>query len=80
MDVTSGDLYAAKPRDVKPYEARPQPARFRDQDRFELKDKSKEQDRFELKPKDKDKPFFEKGGRPFEDPVKDKRPFDDKDK
>src|SRR5262244_719512 len=23
MDVTTGDLYSAKPRDVKPYEARP---------------------------------------------------------
>src|SRR6266851_4667420 len=73
MDVTSGDLYAAKPRDVKPYEARPQQARFRDQDRFEFKDKADFGP-----PKDKGKHFFDKGG-PFEGPVKDKRQFEDKD-
>jgi hypothetical protein len=26
MDMTTGDLYSARPRDVKPYEARPRPA------------------------------------------------------
>ncbi len=71
MDVTSGDLYAAKPRDVKPYEARPQPARSRDQDRFEFKDKADFGP-----PKDKGKPFFDKGGDKFEAP-QDKK---DKDK
>jgi hypothetical protein len=76
MDVTSGDLYAAKPRDVKPYEARPQPARFRDQDRFEFKDKAD----FRPPPKDKDKPFFDKGRDKFEGPQDKRRPFQDKDK
>jgi hypothetical protein len=28
MDVTTGDLYSAKPSDVKPYSTRPGPARF----------------------------------------------------
>jgi hypothetical protein len=26
MDVTTGDIYSAKPKDVKPYSARPRPA------------------------------------------------------
>src|SRR5437660_1146216 len=28
MDTASGDLYSAKPKDVKPYEARPRPRAF----------------------------------------------------
>ena len=28
MDTASGDLYSAKPKDVKPYEARPRPRSF----------------------------------------------------
>jgi hypothetical protein len=35
MDVTTGDLYSAKPQDVKPYNARPRSA----DRRFESKDK-----------------------------------------
>jgi hypothetical protein len=28
MDTTTGDLYSAKPKDVKPYDARPRPPRL----------------------------------------------------
>ena len=47
MDVTTGDLYSAKPQDVKPYNARPQT-----QDkRFEIR-KDKDKPRFEFDKKD----------------------------
>ena len=67
MDVTTGDLYSAKPRDVKPYEARPRPDRFGRQDRFEFKEKGgpfkpDSKDAFPLKEKD---PSFGKSGAPF---------------
>jgi hypothetical protein len=39
MDVTTGDLYSAKSRDVKPYEARPQSGHFERPDRFGFKEK-----------------------------------------
>ena len=41
MDVTTGDLYSAKPRDVKPYDARPRPAPRGEKIRVEFKDKDK---------------------------------------
>src|SRR5437870_866974 len=63
MDVTTGDLYSAKPRDVKPYEARPRPAVHRDRARIEFKDKP------DFTPKDKFK--FEKGKAPPPDTRKD---------
>jgi hypothetical protein len=67
MDVTSGDLYSAKPRDVKPYDARPRveekrPAFEREKDekgkvdekpRF-FEDKIKDDGRFKDKAKDKE--------------------------
>ncbi len=39
MDVTTGDLYSAKPRDVKPYDARPRLVASRERGRIEFKDK-----------------------------------------
>jgi hypothetical protein len=39
MDVTSGDLYSAKPQDVKPYDARPRPPGSKERSRVEFKDK-----------------------------------------
>jgi len=77
MDVTTGDLYSAKPRDVKPYEARPRAAAVKDKERFEFKDKDgvKDKDKFDFKDKApfKDKDVF-KGKAPFpdKDGVKDK--------
>ncbi len=41
MDVNTGDLYSAKPRDVKPYEARPQQGHFERPDRFGFKEKDR---------------------------------------
>jgi hypothetical protein len=69
MDVNSGDLYSAKPRDVKPYEARPQPDHFGRSERFEFKDKPDRKDGFPRK--DKVSPRFDKSGPPFGD--KDKK-------
>jgi len=56
MDVTTGDLYSAKARDVKPYEARPRPAASKERSRIEFKDKE------DFMRKDK------AGMRPFRDP------------
>ena len=61
LDVTTGDLYSAKPRDVKPYASRPTPdggPRFTtDKDRAVDKDKKDfRDDRF----KDKDGPYKDK--------------------
>jgi hypothetical protein len=39
MDTTTGDLYSAKPRDVKPYETRLRPTQSREPLRPEFKDK-----------------------------------------
>jgi hypothetical protein len=58
MDVTTGDLYSAKPRDVKPYDARPRPGLQKDRDRIEFKDKADFKDATF-----KDKGAFEEGGR-----------------
>lgn len=56
MDVTTGDLYSAKPRDVKPYDARPNgPA-------------SKMRGRIETKDKEKGGQIFERAKEPFRDP------------
>src|SRR5262249_43561892 len=41
MDVTTGDLYSAKPRDVKPYDARPRVGASKERMRTEIKDKEK---------------------------------------
>jgi hypothetical protein len=45
MDVTTGDLYTAKPKDVKPYSARPRPTagfgKHSDKDKESDKDKDK---------------------------------------
>ena len=49
MDVTTGDLYSAKPKDVKPFATRPRPSGV-------AFDKDGEF------PKDKDKPRFDKDG------------------
>jgi hypothetical protein len=37
MDVTTGDLYSAKPQDVKPYNARPRPTPDQDKPRPEFR-------------------------------------------
>ena len=39
MDVTTADLYSAKPQDVKPYDARPRQAASKERGRIEFKDK-----------------------------------------
>lgn len=39
MDVTTGDLYSAKPRDVKPYDGRPRPPGSKERMQIEFKDK-----------------------------------------
>src|SRR5207253_2075122 len=39
MDVTTGDLYSAKPRDVKPYDARPRPTASQERMHIDFKDK-----------------------------------------
>jgi hypothetical protein len=46
MDVTTGDLYSAKPRDVKPYDARPRAGQQRDRPRIEFKDKGDFKDEY----------------------------------
>jgi hypothetical protein len=45
MDVTTGDLYSAKPQDVKPYNARPRS--IPDKSRFELEKEKQKAPRFE---------------------------------
>ena len=50
LDTTSGDLYSAKPSDVKPYSARPRPGTFGTEKigppMGEAKDSGKDKDRF----------------------------------
>jgi hypothetical protein len=63
LDVTTGDLYSAKPKDVKPYDARPRPGMDRpppaiDKEEFR-KDKEKDLDKREFK-KDTDKGNLDK--------------------
>jgi len=69
LDVITGDLYSAKPRDVKPYSSRPLPdggPRFA----TEVKDRAVDKGKYEYK----DKPDYK-------DIVKDKDgPYKDKDK
>jgi hypothetical protein len=61
MDVTNGDLYSAKAKDVKPYATRPRPAAFRtglpsDKEKaYYSKEKDKEKAYYKYKEKDKDK-------------------------
>ena len=54
MDVATGDLYSAKPHDVKPYDARPRPSSDKDR-RMEMR-KDKDKARFEFKDVRKDLP------------------------
>ncbi len=73
MDVTTGDLYSAKPRDVKPYDARPHHSASKDRARIEIKDKEG------FGKKDKAGPMFERAKEPFRDPnFKDKEATKDK--
>jgi hypothetical protein len=57
MDVTTGDLYSAKPRDVKPYSSRPRPGTFHtDKDKapaFFDKDGGDKDRKYDFKEKDK---------------------------
>ena len=66
MDVTTGDLYSAKPRDVKPYDARPRLG-SKDRARIEMKDKE------DFGMRDKAGPMFERAKAPFQDPNLDKK-------
>ena len=61
MDVTTADLYSAKPQDVKPYDARPRQAASKERGRIEFKDKGdfgKRKMEEMAKDKDKDKDPF----------------------
>jgi hypothetical protein len=56
LDVTTGDLYSAKPGDVKPYNTRPRPSdpgHTTDKDRADFKDSGKEKDKPHYKDRDK---------------------------
>ncbi|SRR6266478_4942587 len=62
MDVTTGDLYSAKPEDVKPYDARRRPTPDKRLEIRKDKDGPDRHPRFEDNPKDKYKdthPRFE---------------------
>ena len=56
MDATTGDLYSAKPRDVKPYASRPRLSASKERSRMEIKDKED----FGKYGKDKAGPVFER--------------------